>query len=106
MKTMVQRGSEKNVGPCLQMPAVIARYGGKPELVAKAYDASRTHQDHGDTRVLSIAFARMLERVLLGQSVAVRPYTPDSFLSFLWSCLPGISCFSTMLLLCTAAVQA
>ena len=76
----------------MQMPAVTARYGGKPELVAKAHDACRTHQDHADTCVLSIAFARMLERVLLGQSVAVSfsPSTP------LCNCFAGTSCLPAM----------
>lgn len=53
------------------MPAMVARYGGKPELLTKAHDAIRTHQDSTDTRLLGLAFARMLERVLLGQSIAV-----------------------------------
>ena len=55
----------------VQMPAVVARYGGKPELLLKAHDAIRTHQESTETRLVGLAFARILERLLLGQSLAV-----------------------------------
>lgn len=55
-----------------QMPVMAARYGGKRELQDKSQDAVRAHQDHAEAKLLSLAYARMLERVLLGQSVAVQ----------------------------------
>ena len=55
----------------MQMPAVVARYGGKQEMVTKAHDAIRTHQENAEARVFGLAFARILERIILGQSVAV-----------------------------------
>lgn len=62
--------SDGTVACLLKMPAMVARYGGKQELVVKAHDAVRAHQDGSDARILGIAFARILERIVLGQSIA------------------------------------
>lgn len=55
---------------------MVARYAGKPELVSKVKDAVRAQQATSDVISLSAAFAQILERVVLGCSVLVRPLPP------------------------------
>ena len=56
----------------LQVPVMTARYAGKENLAAKMAAAILVHQDHSIARAAGVAAALMLERVILGQSIAVR----------------------------------
>lgn len=55
----------------LQVPLLVARYAGKPEIAVKVRDAVRTHQSGQEVVALSVAMARILERVVLGCTILV-----------------------------------
>ena len=52
-----------------------ARYAGKRGLAAKMAAAVLVHQDHSIARAAGVAAALMLERVILGQSIAVSAWS-------------------------------
>jgi len=52
---------------CLvRVPAVVARYAGKPDLRTQVTDAVRVHQPHFAAGDYALAYAALLERVVLG----------------------------------------
>lgn len=51
---------------------LVARYAGKLELDLKLRDAVRAHQSNLDAIQLSLAMAKILERIILGSSIFVR----------------------------------
>lgn len=53
---------------------IIARYAGKAELDLKLRHAVKTHQTNLDAIQLSLAIAKILERVILGSSIFVSPH--------------------------------
>ena len=55
-----------------QVPVICCRYAGKPGLAAKMAAAILAHQDHPSAKAAGVAAALMLERCILGQSIAVR----------------------------------
>ena len=62
----------------LQAPMLVARYAGKIELDLKLRDAVRAQQTNLDATQLSLATAKILERIVLGSSIFVRPYFASS----------------------------
>lgn len=51
------------------MPIVVARFAGTPELPAAVEASVRAQQASGDAAMYGLAAARLLERVVLGDSV-------------------------------------
>jgi hypothetical protein len=52
---------------------MVARYGGKPEMVRKMKEAILCIQDNDTARDYGVAFALILEQVVLGRTILVRP---------------------------------
>jgi len=53
-----------------RVPALVARYAGSPTLLQKVEDAARMYQANDVAVAACLLFARLLERVVLGASVA------------------------------------
>lgn len=53
----------------VRVPAIVARYYGRPELEERVVDAVRVHQDDQTAIDYAVAYAFILERVVLGASV-------------------------------------
>ncbi len=56
--------------PPAQVPALVARYAGSPDLLAKVEEAVRVQQDLDYAVAVAQAAAKILEKVLLGSSIA------------------------------------
>ena len=54
----------------VKVPALSARYAGSPELALRVEEAIRVHQDDEVAVAVGVAAAKILERVILGASVA------------------------------------
>lgn len=54
----------------VRVPAVVARYYGKPEMEQMVIDAVRVHQDDQTAIDYAVAYAYILERVIMGATVA------------------------------------
>ena len=50
---------------------LVARYAGKDEMAVKLRDAVRAHQNNAEALQLSLATAKILERVVLGCTIVV-----------------------------------
>lgn len=55
--------------PPPQVPLLVARYAGHPELLEKVENAVRVHQANDISVSSALAVAKILERVVLGSNV-------------------------------------
>lgn len=53
----------------VRVPAIVARYYGSPDLEEQVIDAVRVHQDDQTAIDYAVAYAYILERVVLGASI-------------------------------------